>query len=149
MSSTQSAAARYKAAQIGSVTLTTGDVIQVRRMDRADFFALGGVPDLFHDPELRRGVKDRSPEAIAKIVEKESGYLERFQRQCLLHCIVSSNFKVVDKPSEQCGEDEVPYHAVNDVDKAAIVNKISELAGGGKEVAEQARTFPEKQEAAA
>jgi hypothetical protein len=146
-----SAASRYKAARLLTVKLPeTGDVIQIRRIDQADLFSLGSLPDVLVSDDAREAIRTKNQLKLAVLASENETYCERFQKMILLRCVIDPAFQIVDKPADQCSENEVPLCAIGYLDKEAICRAVAGLSpiGAEMEVGRTVAPFSEKHKVA-
>ena len=135
-------ATRYKQSRFRKVTLSTGDIIEVRPFNRADYIAIGEIPAILLSKEGRAKLEDAENGEREKLVLENLAFFERQLKVTLENCIVTPGFKVVvDKPASECAEDEIHYSQIADSDSAAILSAVMEASGGGRKEAADAATF--------
>lgn len=121
--------ARYKAARLRTVRLSTGDEIQVRPLSKADFLSLGDIPSvLFTESGL--GILNGTDKTLqAEFVGEHLPFFTKLLHHAMFPCVVMSGFKVVLKEPEHFVEDEIPLAFVADEDQSAILKAVMSAIG--------------------
>ncbi len=133
-----SKASDYKSGRTLPVTLSTGDTIKVRRFTRDDYLSIGDIPSVLRTEDAAKiKASDLPPDALE--------FFRKLTRRALLHCVVSPDFKIVDKPAGREADDEISVELIADED----TQKILDAAQGGKEAALNATSFRAEQDPAA
>lgn len=140
-------AQRYRKAL--EVTLTTGDVITVRPLNKTDWVSIGEFPSTLSSGDADRVFKGGSDAAKRAVIERDAVFWESLVKCAITRCITSAGLRVVDKPPGECTADELAFDEMSQLDQTAIATAVLRASGLiGKEVP-PAATFPEKQEVAA
>ena len=138
-------AERYRQKQL-EVTLSSGDKIRVRPLNKTDFLFLGDIPNVIGSGEADQVLRRRNPGDTRRLIEGNLAFFERLVTCALTRCVTTPGFKVVDKPVVECGPDELALDEVSQPDQTAIATVVLKASGLiGREVACEAKTFPQEQ----
>lgn len=142
-------ASKVKNKRLKSVTLETGDVIQVRGLQKVDFLMLGDVPLFLRSKEEAAKFDDSGKSDRYKAIAENSDYFKRFHDHIMTQCVVTPGFKVVvDKPVNECADDEFHVSLFSAEESAAIIAAAIEAGGMPSGAAAAARPFPAEPAAA-
>ncbi len=129
------------------VSLSSGESIQVRPLNKTDWLFLGDIPNVIGSGEADRVLRGRSEDEKRKLIDSNVEFFERLVKCALTRCVTTPGFKVVDKPASQCAEDEIAFEEMSQPDQTAITTVVMRASGLAREgAAGQAATFPQEQE---
>jgi len=134
-------AKEYKSATRKIVTVPSGAEFLIKRVTNWDFIHSPYLPVGF---DIKRFQKDaqavakdsQDPQELFRNHPKESAELARIY---ILVGVISP--RVVDKPLEECEEDELSIYEILDDDLNFLINEIIEFSGMGKEATEKVAPF--------
>jgi hypothetical protein len=133
--------ARYKAARLRTVKLSTGDDIQVRPLSKADFLSMGDIPSVLLSEAGLNILNGADKSRQAEIVGEHLPFFTKLLHHALTSCVITPGFKVVLKEPEQCADDEIPLAFVADEDQSAILAAVMSASGASNEAVAAARPF--------
>ncbi len=140
---------KYKASRLRNVTLSTGDVIQVRPFNRSDWIAIGDIPTVILNGTGQKVLSEGKNGERERFIEDNADFFERQMKVALGRCIVTKDFIVItDKPESECGEGELHYSLISNDDKAAILSGVMEASNSGRKEVADAATFRAQHDAA-
>jgi hypothetical protein len=140
-----------------SIVLPSGARCQVRALQMADYiFAAGALP-ITDFLKLAQGRPKSAAEEGKTVSEDQFTPAEwdarlRLRRTVLLKCVGKVTHpgglkqRIVDKPFDECGPDELAPELISDTDANEICNQVNSLVEIPKEVATNVATFPPEEE---
>lgn len=135
-------AQKYRQARLVPITLSTGDVIQVRPLKREDVFALGEIPAVMLSDDSVNELATADTKRQVEVVTESLPFFTRLLHHALTKCIVTPGFVVVvDRPANECTEDEIPLEYLADDDQAKILAGVMSASGMGNAAVTAARPF--------
>ena len=125
-------ASEYRNKTRRELQIPSGITIQIRQLSLSDFLECGEIPTAFVEGDSKAAAKSLQDPAL----------FEKMLKTSPLACVVGpGRFRIVDKASTDCGEDELAISELGIQDLSAIVEGVVQYSGMTKEAAEEARPF--------
>lgn len=104
-----------------SVKLSNGTVIQVRPFTAEDFKGTTISEEFEARGILPKLLANSGSEESRALIRQNFDLYLRQAELAALRCVVTPDFKIVNKPENECAEDELPLEIISLVDLLAIL----------------------------
>jgi hypothetical protein len=135
----------YKDRNRKTITLPSGATVSIRKLVAADYLVDKEIP-------VADFMGSKKPGQSADVVTPERlRWGVALSKRILFNCtgpflFEGQTFKIVDKPSDKCADNELAFEDLDQADADAIAAEVNVFSGLTPQAAEAVRPFPEKQE---